>query len=342
MKKRTAETHKALNPEQLDQVVEHSPNLQPSWFERVIGWLDAGWKFSRPHTIIGTSLSVWGLYLITAATGNDSIPSPQLLSTTSLLAPFGAWIACLCGNIYIVGLNQLEDVAIDRINKPHLPIAAGEFSWRTGQVIVGITGILALLIAWLQGPFLFGMVGISLAIGTTYSLPPIRLKRFPFWAAICIFSVRGAIVNLGLFLHFAWVNQNTQVIPASVWVLTLFILVFTVAIAIFKDIPDIEGDRQYQITTFTIALGKQRVFNVARWILTACYLGMTIAGVLWLSSELNLAFLVSTHLFLLCLMWWRSLSVDLQDKSAIAQFYQFIWKLFFLEYLIFPAACLLT
>lgn len=296
-----------------------------------VHWLYAFWKFSRPHTIIGTSLSVLGLYLIAYATEKNPIPS---------LLPIGTWIACLCGNIYIVGLNQLEDVEIDQINKPHLPLASGEFSRRTGQLIVGITGSLALLLAWLMGPFLLGMVGISLAIGTAYSLPPIRLKRFPFWAALCIFSVRGAIVNLGLFLHFNWVLQRSQIIPPSVWALTLFILVFTFAIAIFKDIPDLEGDRQYQITTFTIALGKERVFNLARWVLTVCYLGMAVAG-LWLDS-VNSVFLVSTHLVLLVLMWWQSLKVDLQDKSAISQFYQFIWKLFFLEYLIFPAACLLA
>ena len=232
-------------------------------------------------------------------------------------------------------------MAIDKINKPHLPLASGEFSLRTGQVIVTVTGVLGLLVAWLMGPFLFGMVGISLAIGTAYSLPPIRLKRFPFWAALCIFSVRGAIVNLGLFLHFSWVWRGSLVIPPSVWALTAFVLVFTFAIAIFKDIPDMEGDRQYHITTFTIALGKQRVFNLARWVLTGCYLGMVIAAIFWLPS-VNSVFLISTHLVLLVLMWWRSLKVDLQDKDAIASFYQFIWKLFFLEYLIFPAACLLA
>lgn len=298
-------------------------------------WLYAFWKFSRPHTIIGTSLSVLGLYLIAYTTTSEN--SIHALSLWQLL---GSWLACLCGNVYIVGLNQLEDVAIDKINKPHLPLAAGEFSKNTGQVIVAITGMLALLLAWLMGPFLLGMVSISLGIGTAYSLPPIRLKRFPFWAALCIFSVRGAIVNLGLFVHFNWVFQGNQVVPPSVWALTLFVLVFTFAIAIFKDIPDIEGDRQYQITTFTIALGKERVFNLARWVLTVCYLGMALAG-LWLDS-VNSVFLVSTHLGLLSLMWWRSFKVDLQDKSAIAQFYQFIWKLFFLEYLLFPAACLLA
>ena len=102
-----------------------------------------------------------------------------------------------------------------------------------------------------------------------------------------------------------------------------------------------EGDRQYHITTLTIQLGQQAVFNLARWVLTVCYLSMVLVGILWLPS-VNLVFLVLTHLTALGLMWWGSLSVDLQDKGAIARFYQFIWKLFFLEYLIFPAACLLS
>ncbi len=289
-------------------------------------WLAAFWQFSRPHTIIGTSLSVWGVYAIALS---------QNLNTTSVPSILATWLACLCGNVYIVGLNQLEDVAIDRINKPHLPLASGDFSLGTGKLIVAVTGILALLIAGMQSPYLLGMVAISLAIGTAYSLPPIRLKRFPFWAALCIFTVRGAVVNLGLFLHFS----NSLTIPKTLWALTLFVIVFTVAIAIFKDIPDLEGDRQYQISTFTIALGQERVFNLARWIITLCYVAMVMAAIVWL-PEVNSIFLVSTHLGLLVLLWWRSFQVDLLDKSAIASFYQFIWKLFFLEYLIFPGACL--
>ena len=309
-------------------------------------WLYALWKFSRPHTIIGTSLSVWALYPVALTATSTS------LTVESIWQLLGSWIACLCGNVYIVGLNQLEDVAIDQINKPHLPIAAGEFSRRQAQLIVAITGILALLIAGFLGQWLFLMVSISLAIGTAYSLPPIRLKRFPFWAAVCIFSVRGAIVNLGLFLHFSWVLQKgkTMTPTPAVWALTLFILVFTFAIAIFKDIPDLEGDKQYNITTFTIQLGKPAVFNLARWVITACYLGMIVAG-WWLSSSVNPLFLGITHLGALAIFWWRSQQVDLENKSAIVttrtavdipSCYQFIWKLFFLEYLLFPIACLLA
>jgi len=297
-------------------------------------WSYAFWKFSRPHTIIGTSLSVLALYLITIAITSTNFSGVQLVQV------LGAWTACICGNIYIVGLNQLEDIEIDKINKPDLPLASGEFTPEQGKLIVGICGILAIALAWLNGPFLLAMVAISLAIGTAYSLPPIRLKQFPFWAALCIFSVRGTVVNLGLYYHFNWLGRKVWEIPATIWVLTAFILLFTVAIAIFKDVPDLEGDRLYNITTFTIQLGKQAVFNIALWVLTGCYLGMLVVGVLKIAA-VNSLFLIASHVLSLILVWWKSRVVNLEDKSAIAQFYQFIWKLFFLEYLTFPLACLL-
>ncbi|WP_414755722.1 homogentisate phytyltransferase [Anabaena sp. CCY 9910] len=318
----------------MNQSSQNRP-LRPKPLQSSFQWLYAFWKFSRPHTIIGTSLSVLGLYLISIAVSSTGFALTQINSV------LGAWLACVCGNVYIVGLNQLEDIEIDKVNKPHLPLASGEFSRKQGQIIVILTGILALALAWLNGPYLFGMVAVSLAIGTAYSLPPIRLKQFPFWAALCIFSVRGTIVNLGLYLHFSWLLQNKQSIPLPVWILTVFILIFTFAIAIFKDIPDMEGDRLYNITTLTIQLGPQAVFNLAMWVLTVCYLGMVIVGVLRLGT-INSVFLVTTHLIILCWMWMQSLAVDIHDKTAIAQFYQFIWKLFFLEYLMFPIACLLA
>lgn len=330
-----------------------SPQLH--FTKQPIAWLYALWKFARPHTIIGTTLSVVGLYLIALAELRGTALSglPLLLST--LRFPLLALIACLCGNVYIVGLNQLEDVEIDRVNKPHLPIASGEFSRTQGWWIVGIMGGLALLLSAWQSYYLMGMVWLSLLIGTAYSLPPVRLKRFPFWASLCIFTVRGAIVNLGLYLHFRWVLGQLAIgqqegiattglgffnpIPLNVWALTLFILVFTFAIAIFKDIPDLEGDRRYQITTFTLRLGARSVFNLARIVLTFCYGGMILVSSY--IPGIHAPLVILTHLLALTAFWILSFRVNLQEKSSIAQFYQFIWKLFFLEYLIFPIACLL-
>ena len=191
-----------------------------------------------------------------------------------------------------------------------------------------------------QNIFLILTVVLSLIIGTAYSLPPIRLKRYPFWASMCILDVRGAIVNLGLYLYFATQLGLGRTVPARVWALTLFVLVFSFAIAIFKDIPDLEGDRQFNITTFTIKLGKETVFNLSRWLLTSCYAGMILVGFLRFAG-VNSIFVVLAHFVILGLMWWRTQKTDLQDKSSIASAYKFIWKLFYLEYLIFPISCLL-
>ncbi|MEM7773039.1 MAG: homogentisate phytyltransferase [Cyanobacteria bacterium P01_A01_bin.37] len=307
-----------------------------SWVQRRIPWLYALWKFSRPHTIVGTTLSVFSLYVMAIAIGAP----PLTAIISSIPYALAAWLTCLCGNIYIVGLNQLYDVDIDRINKPHLPLASGEFSRRVGWRIVLLMGFLALATAPIQGLALTWTVWLSVAIGTTYSMPPMRLKRFSFWASVCIFTVRGVIVNVGLFLHAQQIlNQSRQVTPA-IWALTLFILVFTFAIAIFKDIPDLEGDRQYNITTFTVKLGPQAVFNLARWVLTGCYVVMMVTSI-WLSSVNTLVILIS-HAVALGAMWSLSQRVDLRRKQSIAQFYQVIWKLFFLEYMLFPIACLLA
>ena len=304
-------------------------------------WLRSFWAFSRPHTIIGTTLSVTALGIMALAlTGADSADWMLVGMITAALIP------SLCANVYIVGLNQLTDIAIDRINKPRLPLASGAFSVPTGRRIVSILGGLALVLAAVQGPILLTTVALSMAIGTVYSLPPLRLKRFPFWAALCIFGVRGIIVNLGFFGHFRhWLQPEFipwRSQPPEVWALTAFVVIFSFAIAIFKDIPDLEGDRQFQVRTLTVRLGPRFVFRLSLWVLTLCYgllIGLAAAGVL---PSVQGAFLVISHLGLLGLMGWQSRRVDLRDKRHIRRFYQFIWRLFFLEYLLFPLACWLA
>jgi homogentisate phytyltransferase/homogentisate geranylgeranyltransferase len=216
-------------------------------------------------------------------------------------------------------------------------LANGDFSLAQGRWIVGLCGLAGMAIAVGLGPWLGLTVGISLLIGTAYSVPPLRLKRFSLLAALCILAVRGMVVNLGLFLFFSQGFNHQADLSPRIWALTLFIVVFSVAIAVFKDVPDMEGDRQFNIQTLTLQFGKTTVFAGTRWLLSVCYLGMVAWGFLT-SVPLNLPIFIGSHLFLLALLWWRSRDVDLEDKAAIASFYQFIWKLFFLEYLLYPLA----
>ncbi len=290
--------------------------------------LSALWEFSRPHTIVGTILSVTALYVMAA--GSEKV----------ILSNFAQWsgaaIACICINIYIVGLNQLLDIEIDKINKPNLPLAAKKLTPRQGWLIIGFCLILGLALAWKLGNFLFLTIITSAFIGTIYSAPPIRLKRFSFWAAICIFSVRGIIVNLGLFLHFNQVLNQHLGIPPQIFLLTIFILIFTFVIAIFKDMPDIEGDRQFNIATLSINWGKTSVFNLSLRVLLGLYIFIILISFTALISGLNNSLMIGSHATLGIVLWRRSINIDLNNYQEITDFYQFIWKLFYLEYIIFP------
>lgn len=291
------------------------------------------WKFSRPHTIIGTTLSVLGLYLIAQA--EITFRWNELVSLSL------AMLSCWAGNIYIVGLNQIIDLEIDRINKPCLPLAAGTISVSSGIRIVAVSGISALILSISQGAYLFFVVGSSIAIGTAYSSPPLRLKRYPFWASMCIFVVRGFIINVGLYLHFTKTLSRTVTIPPHVWALTIFILGFSLAIAWFKDIPDIEGDRYFKIYTFALRFGPRTIFKMGFWLLTVCYISLIIVGML-IRIKVNPGFFLTSHAILLVVLWLRKRGVIPSNKDSMAAFYQFIWKLFYLEYVVFPLSRLLA
>ena len=152
-------------------------------------WLAAPvtlWRFSRPHTLVGTTVSILGIYVI-AAVELAGVALGDGLADLALAVLAGAAV-----NVYIVGLNQCEDVEIDRINKPWLPIPAGRLSLRAAwQLVIGC-GVLAVCLAVTQGWVEMAAVAAALAIGTAYSSPPLRLKRFPAAAAASISVVAPA------------------------------------------------------------------------------------------------------------------------------------------------------
>jgi homogentisate phytyltransferase/homogentisate geranylgeranyltransferase len=273
-------------------------------------WLVVLWRFSRPHTLIGTTLSILGIAVITGTDGAHDV----LLTV----------LAGACVNLFIVGINQVEDVEIDRINKPHLPIAAGDLSLGAARWLVVACAVLPVGMGLTQGVVETAAVLVALAIGAAYSVPPLRLKRFPALAAGSISIVRALVVNLGVCLHF------TDTVPAAVWALTLFVLPFSFAIAVLKDVPDAEGDRAHRIFTFTLRLGPERVLRMGMVALTLGYLGMIVAGPLFAWAPL----MIGGHLAALVLLWhWSRTAFD-----DFTRFYMRVWGLFFCEYLLVPAA----
>lgn len=221
------------------------------------------WRFTRPHTIIGSALAIPALHLLAAPTYASAF------SLRSLTSMGFAMIPALLMNLYITGLNQVTDVEIDKINKPNLPIAAGDLSLRGGIVTVVIALILSLLMG-VSHP-VFGSQGLNLALwfsgimGTLYSLEPFRLKRNPFLAAFCIVAVRGGVINAGFFAHakYAAFGQSASVMEYLIsdrrcMLSSLYFAMFGVVIALMKDVPDVKGDALSNVRTFSVRLGQKR------------------------------------------------------------------------------------
>jgi homogentisate phytyltransferase/homogentisate geranylgeranyltransferase len=291
------------------------------------------WRFGRPHTLVGTTLSVLGVYVLVAldvAEVGDRLG--DLLAT--LVA---AWSV----NIFITGINQLTDVEIDRINKPFLPIAAGDLSPRAGRWIVAGSAALPIAMALTQGWIEIVAVLAGLVVGVAYSLPPLRLKRWPALAALSISGVRALVVNLGVALHFSDSLAGVLVVPAGVWVLTAFVAPFSAAIALLKDVPDIEGDRRYRIATYSVRLGGAVVLRAGLALLGLAYVGIAIAAPFLLDGWAAV-FLAGSHLLVLAGLIVAAWRTDPADRAVFTGFYMFVWKLFFLEYVIVPLAWLMA
>ena len=280
---------------------------------RQAGRLDALWRFSRPHTVIGTTVSIVCLYLIAV----DTLPGLDL--SGGLWDLWWTLVAGLAVNVYIVGINQIEDVDIDRVNKPFLPLAAGDMTLQQARRIVAGTAAVAVVLAVTQGAEETIAVVVGLIVGTAYSLPPLRLKRFPVLASLSISGVRSIVVNLGVYAHFSLAFDGTVSIPAPVWALTIVALPFSLAIAILKDVPDAEGDRRYRIMTFTVRRGGRPVMRAGIAALALGYLGMAILGPLLIDTAQPVV-LAGGQLAALALLLVWSRGVDPADQAGFTRF----------------------
>ena len=78
------------------------------------GFLEAFYKFTRPHTIRGTILA--SCACVTRVTLH-CIRTQSFIEWSLLYTALYGLIALLCGNAYIVGINQIYDVEIDKVTQ---------------------------------------------------------------------------------------------------------------------------------------------------------------------------------------------------------------------------------
>lgn len=287
------------------------------------------WKFSRPHTIIGSMISIFTLFYIICE-------NHETLSFHYLIMALSIGVTC---NVFIVGINQIADVNIDKINKPYLPIPSGILSVQQAKTIVFTSLIISLGLALLTSPYLFAIIAISATIGWAYSMPPFYLKQHHITAALAITTVRGVLLNAGGFLVFNYLINKSIEMPENVKILTLFIIVFSVVISWFKDLPDIQGDAKYKIKTFAILYTPKFALITGNLLVGFAYLfTIYLKWKEYILSEIpyfETRVLLFGHIILFGLFMINAFSIRLSEHQSIKKFYTRFWYFFFAEYILY-------
>lgn len=280
------------------------------------------WEFTRPHTIIGSAVSVTALYLMAVRQWDFSV-----LFVLSLIA------ALLC-NVFITGYNQLVDIDLDRVNKPELPLPAGNLSVQSARIIVFGSLTASLLISAYASIFLLGLIATIAALGFIYSWKRVYLKRRHQTAAFAIVIVRGVLINLGFYALYSGGYE----FPVEIWTLTVFVILFSAGIAWFKDIPDIEGDAQVAIGSLAIEKGAGKAFSAGVWLLGLAYSSAAFAP-FFFDFQMGAGSVITIgHALLGIAFLILASKTNPLEKKEMKRFYLSFWVLFFLEYVLWVGA----
>jgi len=292
------------------------------------------YKFTRPHTIRGTILAS------IAGTTRALIDTPGAIATadwgTMLPRAVVGMIALLLGNAFIVGINQIYDEGIDKMNKPFLPVASGEMSKRFAWGTVLGAGIIGPIIVKHFFPILlFKLYMFGWFLGAIYSVPPFRTKRNALAAGLTIATVRGFLLNFGVYYAVRDAIGATFSWSPKVSFIARFMTIFATVIAVTKDLPDIEGDKAYNIDTFATKLGVAKIAKGASACLLLNYVGAIATGLLTKPGTFNMIPMVGGHLALALALITRYRELDAESVPSIKKYYKHIWDLFYLEYLLY-------
>ena len=277
------------------------------------------WKFSRPHTIIGSTVSIVVLFLLQGGSPTDH----YIILLTTLVSALGC-------NVCITGLNQVIDVELDKINKPELPIASGELSIATAKKIVIVSGIIAVGAAALLHWVLLLLIVVILILGIAYSVPPIQLKQHHLPAALAITIVRGVLVNIGMALHFSGMFNGSFTIQPVIYPLTIFISAFSLAIAWYKDLPDRAGDAHFGFRTFPLLYSPKTALYLGAAFVMAAY-----GWCIYWSYKASESLLMYSLIVLGVAFLLHVKNVRLNEQASIKRFYKLFWVFFFATYISF-------
>jgi chlorophyll/bacteriochlorophyll a synthase len=214
----------------------------------------------------------------------------------------------VCGTSQAV--NDWFDRHVDAINEPDRPIPSGRIAGNWGLRIAMIGTVLAAVVAWPAGIWVFAATVLGLVCAWIYSAPPLRLKA-DGWAGPAVVALTyegltwftGAAVMLGAL-------PSTQILA----VLLLYSL-GAHGIMTLNDFKAVEGDRETGVRSLPVRLG---VANAARLACLVMAVPQAIVLVLLVQWGLMLSALAVGTLLL---VQFGLMARMLRDPRALAPWY---------------------
>ncbi|KAL7600985.1 hypothetical protein Lser_V15G23603 [Lactuca serriola] len=293
---------------------------------------DVIYRYSKVYTLLGNAISIVSISLLAIQKLSDFTP---LFFVGLTQAVIGGALA----NSYVAGLNQLSDIEIDKINKPYLPLPSGELSVNTAIQLTSLYAILGFCVGWStkSWPLKLGLF-LWYAFGTAYSvhLPLLRWKRIPALAAFCVWIVQGAIIPILFHLHAQkYILGRPLLLSKHVFFVFGIMSIYAVVAALFKDIPDVKGDKINGVNSLASQIGIKPVFWLCIGLLEMAYGVAILIGLSSTRFWIRLIMVIG-HSIIGCILWRKANLVDLKNNVAIESLYMFIWKLHGVEYLLVP------
>jgi 4-hydroxybenzoate polyprenyltransferase len=159
-------------------------------------------------------------------------------------------------------INQIYDLAIDRVNKPSRPLPSGALSINEVWGFTAVTYVIAFALAWAAGPGnsreCFWIVLVAAFLTWAYSAPPFRTKRLGVWANVTIAIPRGVLLKVA-----GWSSVKT-IMGVEPWYIGAIFGLFLLGASTTKDFADIEGDRADGCKTLPILYG----IKTAAWMIS--------------------------------------------------------------------------
>ena len=176
------------------------------------------------------------------------------------LIAIGALMAALL-NAASNALNQIHDLAIDRINKPARPLPAGTLSLAEARVGTALLYVAAIGCAFLLAPTGAHEVGwiVVFTAGLTwaYSAPPLR-ARDSWWAGPLVIAVpRGLLLKVA-----GWGTLAPIFSDREPWILGGVFFVYLLGAAPTKDFADVVGDRAGGADSLPLRFGAVRAARI--------------------------------------------------------------------------------